>query len=467
MNPLRRLLLAALALAGGLGGGLPASSAEAPPAPGEPQDFVLPDYRSFTLDNGLRVTLIPFGATPKVTVAAVIDTGSIDEGRDTWLADLVAEMMSEGTTSRSAATIALEAADMGGALSVSAGEDQSSVGIDVLSEKVTNAIALVADVLQHPVWPASELDRVKANLARRLSVAAADPQTQASAAYAALIYGDHPYGRTLPSEQQINAYTLAQVRDFHAAQFGARRTHVYVAGRFDASAAETALREAFGDWVAGLPATVSPPKVRDGLRVRLIDRPGAPQSTVYLGLRVVAPGDPRYLSLSLMNTLLGGSFNSRIVTNLREDKGYAYSPQSYLSPDRGVNTWTESVDVTTEHTAAAIAEIFKEIARLQNEVPTAEELDGIKNYRAGTFIINNSSRGGLVQQLQFLNLHGLPPEWLTSWVRNIHAIPPAAVTDIARSQLTTDRMTLVVVGDLKRVRKDVLALPALRRAQVQ
>ncbi|MSQ92483.1 MAG: insulinase family protein, partial [Gammaproteobacteria bacterium] len=384
-----------------------AQDREMPPAPGQPRDFTLPARETVQLGNGLSLTFIDYGSVPLVTVFAVVRTGNIDEGESTWLADVAVEMLKEGTATRSAAEIARTAAGMGGSLSVGAGAEQTSVGISVLSEHAAAAADLVADVLRNPRFPESELPRVLANFERSLSVARSEPDSMAGEALAKLVYGNHPFGNVLPAAGQLVTYDIAAVRDFYERNFGARRTHVYVAGRYDRAALEAALRRAFGDWREGAAPSDLPPKASETLQLQLIDRPGAPQSSLRMAVAVPNPAAELYFPTTLTNSLLGGTMSSRITTNLREDKGYSYSQDASISARRGNALWVMSAEINAGHTAEAMTEIFREIERLQHEPPAAEELDAIKRYRAGIFVIGNSSPNGVLGQLAFMDLHGL------------------------------------------------------------
>jgi predicted Zn-dependent peptidase len=437
---------------------------ESPPAPGEPRDFTLPAKETLRLDNGLSLTFIDYGSVPKVTVLAIVRTGNIDEGESTWLADVAVEMLKEGTVTRTAAGIAESAAAMGGTLGVGAGAEQTSVGISVLSEHAVAAVDLVADVLRNPRFPETELPRIIANLERSVAVARSDPSSQAGEALARLVYGDHPFGRTLPRDGQLAAYGMDDVRGFYQRNFGALRTHVYVAGRYDRAALEAALRRSFGDWTAGPAPSVLPPTPGETLRLELIDVPGAQQSSVRIAVPVPHPAHALYFPTTLMNSLLGGTFGSRITTNIREDKGYSYSPDSSISARRGSALWVLSAEVTSEHTAAALTEIFREIERLQKEAPPGAELDAVKAYRSGLFVIANSSPNGVLGQLAFMNLHGLPDSFLTHWVASIHAVTPAEVSDMAARFIRAERMTVVVAGDLAKIGASVRALPQFEKA---
>lgn len=442
---MKPLVIAAAVLGATLCAG--AGAAEAPPAPGTPRDFTLPAKETVRLDNGLAITFVPWGRIPKTTVLAVVRTGNIDEGGNTWLADVTVEMLREGAGDRSAEDIARDVAGMGGSLALAAGAEQTTVGLSVLSEHAPQAARLIADLLRRPRFPAGELPRVLANFERRLSVARAEPEALADEALAALVWGDHPFARTLPRPGQLAGYGIEAVREFHARNFGARRTQVYVAGRFDRGALEQALREVFADWAAGPPPADLPPVASRQARQQFIERPGSNQTTVRIAVPVTGPAQAGWFPVSVMNTLLGGSFISRITTNLREDKGYAYSPGSSLRLFRGAALWVLEADVTAAHTAAALTEVEREIERLRREPPPPAELRAIANYRAGLFVVVNSSADGLLAQLAFLDLHGLPDEYLTRWVANVHAVTPAEVSAAAARFLRSDAMTTVLVGE--------------------
>ena len=206
-----------------------------------------------------------------------------------------------------------------------------------------------------------------------------------------------------------------------------------------------AIRKAFGEWAKGTAAAPQPPKPKSARAVYLIDRPGAPQSTILLGMPTIDPSNADFVPLSVMDTLLGGAFASRITRNIREDKGYTYSPSSELSTRYRDAYWAENADVTTAKTGASLKEIFAEIDRLQSTPPDARELEGIKNYLAGTYILQNSSRGGIAGQLQYVDLHGLPADYLTTYVKKVHAVTPQQVTEMAKKYLLDDQATIVMV----------------------
>jgi predicted Zn-dependent peptidase len=425
---------------------------EPPPALGAARDFKLPAATRLALPNGMRVVLVPFGTIPKAAVRLYVRTGNVDERADqTWLADLTGDLMGEGTTSRTARQVAEATAAMGGALGINVGLDQSQIGGEVLGERAPDMVRLVADVVRHPAFPEGELARLKANRLRNLAVSRSQAQTLAAERFAQVMYGDHPYGRFFPTQEQLQGYTLDQVKAFHAANFGAARATLYVVGVFDRAAVERAAREAFGDWAAGAPPSKNPPTPATKRSVALLDRPDAVQSTLILGLPVPDPSSPDYTKLVVTDALLGGAFGSRITSNIREQKGYTYSPFSSIDTHVKDAYWAEQADVTTNVTGASLTEIFKEVDRLRDTAPPAQELGGIKNNLAGVFVLQNGSRAGITSQLQFVNLHGLGEDYLTGYVRRVLAVTPEDVQATARKYLDRSKMTLVVVGDKKTV----------------
>lgn len=428
-----------------------------PPPAGAPKDFTLPKPSRFTLPNGLAVTMVPFGQVPKVSLRLVAAAGNLYEGKDEiWLADLTGRMLREGTKARAADALARELAGMGGELNVGVGPDTATVSSEVLAERGADAARLLAEVVREPLLPAADLARVKAGLARDLAIQKSTPQALAQERFHRAIYGDHPYGRLFPTEAMLDGYTIEQVRGFHQARYTPEASRLYVAGVFDAPALERAIRDAFGGWQArGAAAEAQPPGTKPARQFALIDRPGAPQSTVYLGLRVPDPTSADWVALQVANSLLGGSFASRITTNIREQKGYTYSPFSAVNPHRRDAYWAEVADVTTADTGAALKEIFSEIERLRREPPPAAELRGIQNYMTGTFVVQNSSRQGVISQLSFVDQHGLGDAYLASYVKRVMAVTPEEVTRVAREYLAPERMALVVVGDRKTVEAQV------------
>ncbi len=429
---------------------------EKPPVGSTPKDFTLPKKEVIIYDNGLRLVMIPYGSIPKANIRVSIKSGNIHEKEnEVWLSDLMADLLEEGSTSMDSKQIANKMASMGGNLNVFVTPHETNLGASVLYEFTPDAIKVIADVLKNPKWPESELDRLKNNMKRDLTIQLSRPQAQASKEFFAKIYPDHPYGKPYSTEQIIDSFTIENIKNFFQSNYGAQRTTIYVAGQFDENSVKKAVEEALSDWRKGPESSYPLAQAKTDPSVQIVDRPGAPQSTIYYGLPVIDPSNADHIALEVTNTLLGGSFGSRITSNIREDKGYTYSPRSAVNNNYKSAVWYEAADVTTQHTGASIEEIKKEIVKLQNEAPSEEELNGIKNYSSGLFVLRNSTPGGIINQLSFLDRHDLDETFLRDKIKNIYKVTPDQVKEITKKYIDPDKMTLVIIGDKKKVQQQV------------
>ena len=436
-------------------------SRESPPQGPPPKPFHLPATTDFSLPNGMQVTLVPYGIVPKVAVRVAVGAGAIDESAgQVWLSKLNAALMKEGTATRSAEQVAREAAEMGGQIEVDAGSDFTSVGGMALSDFGPQFVALLADVLTAPALPASELPRLQADLARELSIEKSQPESLAQERFLKTLFPDHPYGRAFPSESALEGYTVADAHTFYRENFGAARTHLYIAGKLEGDL-RRAVEDAFGGWAKGSPVRDLPAHPAQTRSLQFIDRPGAEQSNLLIGLPVGPPSSPNYIKLEVMDSLLGGSFASRITSNIREQKGYTYSPISQIGTRRHLAYWLQSADVTTAVTGPALDEIFYEIERLRKDPPSAQELRGIQNYLAGIFVLRNTvSPDAIIGQLHFVDAQGLDRSYLSTYVRKVMEVTPADVQGMAETYLVPSKMTIVVVGDRAEVRDQIAAYEA-------
>jgi predicted Zn-dependent peptidase len=364
---------------------------------------------------------------------------------------MTGSMLKEGTKTRTADQIALETANMGGSINVGTGTDSTNITGEVLSEFDVRFVELLADVIQNPTFQQADLDRLKANKLRALAVARQQAGNQAWEKFREVVFAGHPYSQINPRDEEVAGYTLADVKDFHSKFYGAERTHLYVVGRFDAAAVKNAIAKAFAGYPKGTPSTRNVPNVVGKRAFETINRADSPQSTLYLGMPAPAPNDPDYVKFVVMDSILGGAFGSRITSNIRENKGYTYSPGSFIWGRYKTGYWVEAADVTTQHTGDSIREILKEIERMRNEPVPADELQGIKNYLTGLYVLQNSSRFGVIGQLENANYNELGTAYIDNYIKNVNAVSAADIQTVAKKYLTEDKMTLVVVGDLAKI----------------
>jgi predicted Zn-dependent peptidase len=325
----------------------------------------------------------------------------------------------------------------------------------------------MADVARRPNFAQADFDRVMANLKRQLAQTQASPQAMASVLLAKALYPNHPYGDLLPTATQLDQMKLADMQRFHEQQMGAARSTLYVVGQYDRGAVLAAAEKAFGSWKAGPPRKIWLAQASNGPRLILADRPGSQQTTIRLALSAPAVDTPTDIPFRVTDSLLGGAFSSRITTNIREDKGYTYSPGSSVGARRGGATWIWNADITPAVTGKAMAEVFKEIRRLQSQPPAAAETLGMKTYTANYLLIRTTDAGLIASQLVRADLLGIKPSYFSTYVQRAMAVSPAQISALAAQDLKLNRMTVVVVGDMKSVEPQLMALPELKGVPVQ
>jgi len=421
---------------------------QSPPEPAPARPFHLAARTHYVLQNGLHVNLLRFGSVPKVSIEIDESAGRVnEEPKQIDISAITAELMGQGTLTQSGDELALSAGDMGASISIASGIYQSKFSLDVLSESATKAIALLADVLRNPSFPATDFERLRTDHLRTCETSLADPGFLAGKKFAEVMFGDQAAGRILPTPEMLKSYSLEDVRRYYKQNYGAQRTTIYVVGNFDERKVREAVDEEFGGWLRGPAPDMPVQTVTRGQHFAFVDETGATQSNVIYGIAVPDISSPDATSIDVMNTLLGGSFGSRITANIREQHGYSYSPRSTLSQGYGSNIWSESAAITTSSTGPALKEITKEILRLQETPPSATEVRDIEQYKNGVFILGNSSREGVLDNLNFVDFHHLGDDYLTGYVSRVLEVTPQQIQDVARKYLNTGAMTLVVVGD--------------------
>jgi zinc protease len=415
----------------------------------------VPQIEKKTLANGLEVWVLPRDGLPRVDyVLAVRNAGYASDAKDApGFADTLAYMLNEGTTRHDSKEIAELAQGMGGSIGGNAATDGMLVTAYALSSQAAPMMALLAEIAREASFPDQEVALAKANQLEALKAAEAQPGFKAERALAAAIYGDHPYARTQQTEAAIAAITSQALRTAYAQRFRPDRALLVISGRIGKDEALRLAESAFGDWQASgepLPDTPAARSQVEPSYVR-IQRDGSVQSAVRLGSPGIAATNPDYIPAQLAGTILGGGFSSRLMQNLREDKGYTYGAGGGITALRMGGRVRASADVRNEVTGAAIKEFVGELHRIGSEPVPAQELEDNKRYVAGGYLLTNQIQAAVTTTLASNWLLGLPAEFLGEYVPKIRAVTDEQVQAMGRKYFDPKRQSIVVVGDGKAV----------------
>lgn len=439
-----------------------------PPQLAPVRPFTFPAFSSYRLANGLRIITAPDPRVPVVLLRLVIPAGGENDPTEApGLAALSAAMLDEGTSRRSSVELADAAERLGGYLSTAAGWDSARAETSLLTRDLALGLDLIADVIVEPSFPASEVERLKLQTQTHLRRRLMQPATVASDAFALALYGTGPYSRSiLGTESSIENMDRDRLVEFHRTRSSPDGSALIVAGSFSTPLLQSAIEKTLGGWTGKSPAPVlmPEPEAADGPRIVLVDRPDAPQSEICIGHVGLRRGDPDFLATSVMNSLLGGKFTSRINLNLRERHGFTYSAHSYLARRRGPGPFTVTAAVDNHAVAPAIREVLHELTRLRREAVPAVELEETVDYLIGSFPYSCEMLSGVVNRLHDLVVHDLSDDYYDSLLEALAAVTPEDVGRCARAHLHPEAALIVVVGPAAELEEPLTRLaPVIRQ----
>jgi zinc protease len=273
-------------------------------------------------------------------------------------------------------------------------------------------LEIVADIVRNPTFPAAEVELAKGNALEALKAQEATPGYLAQKALAQAVYGEHPYHVIGATKETLTAATVDQLKKELARRFRPESALLVVVGDVDAAAVTAAVNRFFGTWKGGGEAPAATPTSPGAVPRRLfvVNRPNSVQSQILMGRPVVTVTDPAYYPLLVANTICAGSFGSRLTENIREDKGYTYSPGGGVQARAQGGLLTVRADVRSDVTGASLLEMFYELDRMGATAATPEELSRAKRYQAGLYLLRNQIQGAVAQTLASNWVNGLPPE---------------------------------------------------------
>lgn len=428
---------------------------ELPPYGPQPA-LQLPDVKASKLDNGLIVWLVAQPGLPKISFSiAVLGGLASDPANRPGMSELLTKTLTEGTKTRSAKQIAEEIQGAGGDLDAGANRDRIVVSTSVLSTKADAAVTLLADILENATFPDSEVALAKDNLSESLQEREAEPGFQANRALAHILFGSGPYSVIAPTEQSLTQMASAELRQEYARRFRPDQAIIVAAGDFDPAKMSALIKEKLGSWKAPAtpPSTVNAkPAAAAPHSAYLVARPNSVQTKLVLAAFGPLRSDPDYEAAEVANAVYGGTFSSRLIANIREDKGYTYSPGSGIQTLRQAGIFRTTADVRNAVTAASLNEINYELNRMVTTSPTEEELNRAKRFLLGIEAISLQSRSAVAGELANLWLNGLPPDGIATYGKKINAATAEQVDAAAQKYFPASRMTIVAVGEEKVIR---------------
>jgi len=426
-----------------------------PPQLGPPPRVSLPPIITRQLPNGLKLMIVEQHELPLADFVLLVGSGSTsDPSGKTGVANLTATMLREGTTTRKSLEIADQIAFLGINLSPTSSWESSTLSLHTPTAQLDSALALFADVALHPSFPNTDFERIrKTRLTELLQLRDQGPAI-ANIAFPAIIYGNaHPYGApAIGTETSVKSLITADLRSYYQANYAPNNATMIIVGDVNPAQIEQRISSLFGNWQRrDVPQLKygEPPKAGT-TTIYLIDKPGAAQSSFRIGAVGVPRSTKDYFALTVMNTILGGSFTSRLNQNLRENRGYTYGAGSRFDMRREAGPFLASAEIVTAKSDSALLEFLKELNGIRQSVP-ADELSRAKRYLQlqlpGNFETTQQIAAALVPVAQY----NLPLDYYNNYVQNVEAVTQADVARVAQQYIHPGSLAIVIVGDRKTI----------------
>ncbi len=443
-----------------------AGSALEIPGPGPYPSVTLGDLFDTRMPNAMRVIVVRRSQVPLVHLRLQIPLGDVGT-RDSTALRLLPKMLLAGSGTRSGSEMAVAIQRLGASVDTWADPDHLALAASAPFGRLAEILELLADIVAHPSFPPREVAGERDRVAQEVLQEAADPVAAATRALAAALYPGHPYADPLPGIASVRRTSRGALRSFHEARVRPRGGSLVVVGDVDPDKAVDAVRRTLGAWSPGtgspVPDAVEVPRAPSGGRgILVVHRPGAVQSNLRIGARCGDRRDPSFPALMLATTVLGGSFTSRLVTNLRERNGYTYSPRAGVDEHRRAAAVSVRADVATEVTARALTEVRYELARMATAPVTPEELESSRRYVTGVIAMSSATQAGLASVLASLVGNDLDPPYLEALVDALGRVDDEALSEVAARTLGPASMTTVVMGDADVVADAISPLDRVR-----
>jgi zinc protease len=425
------------------------------PPLGEPRPQPVPAAEESTLPNGLRVVVVPRPGVPLIELRLRVPfaaSGAAAAHEHTARGAVLSGAVLLGTTSHDQNGIAELLQSHGAELSVSTDPDRLLMATTLLPAGLAPVLGVVAELLTAATYPDDRVEGERDRVAERIAIARSQPGVIARAALAARRYGEHPYAIALPDAELVSAVDGEALRVLHRERVLPAGSTLVLVGDLDPRAVTDVVADALSGWTGTGTAVEAPPAPdRYEPGIELVDRPGAVQSNLRLGGPAPARTDPDLAAVRLANMIFGGYFSSRLVENIRERRGYTYSPRSSVDHQAAGSSFLVEADVATEVTGPALLETWYELGRMALTPVTEAELDGARRYILGSMALATATHAGLASTLSALIGSGLPAGWLVEHQQALAAVTVDQVQEVSARYLAASALTAVVVGDADRI----------------
>jgi zinc protease len=424
--------------------------------------FHAPQVTQKKLSNGLTVWLVPRPGFPKVALVVAVRGGRAADPKDRpGLSDLLLDTIDQGTKTRSARQIADEFQAVGGDLTGQPLSDSDTLSISFLSSRTEPALASLSDVLQNATFPDSQVALAKRNEQDALQAHEADPNFIAQRAFARAFFGDHPYSVISPTMESLASATPAEIREQFRKEFRPDQTVLVAVGDLQPAAFMTLVEKFFGQWTApqDMPVESTQLPAQDNPHdVFVLARPHSVQTTFILGAFGPLERDPAFATTEVANAIYGGMFGSRLINDIREQKGYSYSPHSFLRLRKDATTLETMVNVRNEVTGACLNEILYQLNRMATTPPEKQEVERAKRYLVGTRAIAYQLQAAVARKLASLWVDGLPPKEIGQESEKIQKVTLEEVQAAGAKYFPAGRATIVAVGDENAIHQQLAPL---------
>jgi zinc protease len=430
-----------------------------PPAPGAARPLNLPKITEKKLANGLTVVLAPLSNVPKISSMLCFRSATTASDREAHpgIAQIAASVANEGTDTRTSKQIKEELRSIGGTLGLFSDTDSTTMTATALSEFSARMFELMSDVAQHPSFPETEVKLAQENTIQQIRAGRADPGFLVNERFQKAVFGNHPYSFVVPDEKSISALTRNDLRAFVTKYYIPNAAYLIVVGDIEVDKTFAEIEKAFSSWKSGtVPPDDNPPvPKREKRQIYFVNRPGSIQSAIYIGNISIPRKDKDYFAIRTADTIFGSSFYSRLTRNIRESKGYTYSPFSQSDTRAKTGAFLTGAFVRNEVTGPTLLEIFYELDRMRVLPVTDEELSAAKEFSTGNFSVELASQIRLAGRISTIYTYDLDKNFISDFRSKIEALTTADIQKAAAKYFDTYRAAIVIVGDWEKVKDQV------------